>query len=149
MNWINSFGLVIVILLLLPNVIFAMKNKVTENKCRNKFMNSIEQIGRYGCLFFMVVPIGLFEFAFPSKYEFILWLLTNSLLLLLYWLFWYRYFRYPKVTLPIILAIIPSAIFIIDGLLLRHWLLMISGILFSIGHIYVTYNNNRSSLKKM
>ncbi len=146
MNWINSFGLVIVILIILPNVIFAMKKKVTENKCRNKFMNSLEQIGRYGCLFFMVVPIGLFKFGFSSKYEFIIWLLTNILLLLLYWLFWFRHMRTPKDTLPMILAIIPSAIFIIDGLLLRHWLLMISGILFSIGHIYITYNSNRSSL---
>ncbi|MDF2905438.1 MAG: hypothetical protein K0R34_759 [Herbinix sp.] len=145
MNWINIFGLSVVILMLLPNLIYAIKTKTFENKCKNKAMNLLEQIGRYGSMFFMVFNIGLYEFGFRSNAEFVIWLIVTILLLLLYWLFWFIFFRSPHNTLPMLLAILPSAIFIITGLFLQHWLLLISGILFSIGHIYVTYQNNQAN----
>jgi hypothetical protein len=148
MNWINIFGLSIVILMLLPNIIYAIKLKTFENKCKNKMMNRMEQIGRYASMFFMVFKIGLYEFGFRSNVEFVIWLFVTTLLLLLYWLFWYIFFGSPRNTLPMILAILPSAVFITYGLFLRHWLLIISGILFSIGHIYVTYQNNQVAQNK-
>lgn len=49
-GWINLFGATIVIILLIPNIFYAIKNKDIENRCRNKIMNAIEQIGRYGCI---------------------------------------------------------------------------------------------------
>ncbi len=58
-NWLNVFGLVIVVLLLIPNIIYAIKFKNQQNKCTNKAMNIIEQIGRYGCMFLMVFNIGI------------------------------------------------------------------------------------------
>jgi hypothetical protein len=148
MNWINIFGLIIVILMLLPNIIYAIKLKTFENKCKNKTMNRMEQIGRYGSMFFMIFNIGLYEFGFQSNVKFVIWLFVIVLLLLLYWLFWYIFFSSPRNTLPMILAILPSAVFITSGLFLRHWLLIISGILFSIGHIYVTYQNNQVAQNK-
>ena len=39
MNWLNTFGLVLVILLLIPNIIYAVRVKNQKNKCTNKFMN--------------------------------------------------------------------------------------------------------------
>ena len=142
MNWINIFGLSIVVLMLLPNVIYAINIKSFENKCKNKTMNMFEQIGRYGSMFFMVFNIGIYEVGFQSNIAFVIWLSLTILFLLLYWLFWFIFFKSTRATLPIILAILPSAIFITSGFILRHWLLIISGILFSIGHIYVTYQNN-------
>ena len=47
MNWLSTFGLVLVILLLIPNIIYAVRVKNQKNKCTNKFMNILEQIGRY------------------------------------------------------------------------------------------------------
>ncbi len=145
MNWINIFGLCTVVLMLLPNFIYAIKIKSFENKCKNKTMNILEQLGRYGSMFFMVFNIGLYEFGFRSNVAFVIWLFLTILLLILYWLFWFIFFKSPRTTLPIMLAILPSAIFIISGVILRHWLLIISGILFSIGHIYVTYQNNHAA----
>lgn len=144
MNWINIYGLVIVILLLIPNVMFAVKLHSFENKCRNRTMIILEQLGRYGSMFFMVFSIGLYESGFPSKTAFVLWLIITALLLLLYWLFWFLFFRSPHTKLPILLAVLPSALFVANGILLRHWLLIICGILFSIGHIYITYQNNHA-----
>jgi hypothetical protein len=142
MNWINIFGFIVVILMLLPNLIYAIKNKSLENKCKNKTMNIIEQLGRYGSMFFMVFNIGLYEIGFRSNAVYMIWIFVTILLLLIYWLSWFIFFKSSQTTLPMLLAILPSAIFTISGLLLSHWLLIISGILFSIGHIYVTYQNN-------
>ena len=66
MNWLNTFGLVLVILLLIPNIIYAVRVKNQKNKCTNKFMNILEQIGRYGCMFLMIFNIGIVESGFPS-----------------------------------------------------------------------------------
>ncbi len=143
MNWINIFGLTIVVLMLLPNIIYAYRYKFTENKCNNKTMNLIEQIGRYGSMFLMVFHIGIYEFGFKSNKAFLMWLLSSVILMLLYWFFWFMFFKSPDNIYTMLLAIIPSAIFISNGYLLRHWLLMIFGVIFAIGHIYVTYRNFR------
>lgn len=45
-GWINIFGGGIVTVMLIPNILYVLKNKDTENKCTNKVMNIIEQIGR-------------------------------------------------------------------------------------------------------
>ena len=39
------------------------------------------------------------------------------------------------------LAVLPSCIFLLSGILLRHWLLVGFAVLFAIGHIYVTLKN--------
>lgn len=47
MSWLNVFGLILVVLLLIPNIIYAFKVKKRENKCTNRFMNILEQIENY------------------------------------------------------------------------------------------------------
>jgi Na+-transporting methylmalonyl-CoA/oxaloacetate decarboxylase beta subunit len=42
--WINIFGLIIVVLMLLPNILYAAKHQNIKNECKNKAMNFIEQI---------------------------------------------------------------------------------------------------------
>ena len=37
-GWINVFGAVIVILMLIPNIIYALKNKGEKNNCTNQLM---------------------------------------------------------------------------------------------------------------
>ena len=38
---------------MIPNIIYALKNRDEKNLCTNKFMNLIEQIGRYACIFLL------------------------------------------------------------------------------------------------
>lgn len=143
MGWINFYNLTIVVLMLIPNIIYAFKNKDEKNNCTNRLMNIIEQIGRYGCMFLMVFNIGIYEFGFNSKEAFLIWLFVIPFLLLLYWVFWVFYFKSHCKEAALALAIIPSIIFIFTGILLRHWLLVIFGFVFSVSHIYVTYQNNK------
>lgn len=141
MNWINIFGLIIVVLLLLPNIIFFYKNKSMENRCKNKVMNILEQIGRYGSMLFMVINIGTSDFGFRSDEAFVVWLISNIVLIMLYWIFWSLFSSKNPAFISIILAIIPTVIFISHGIFLNYWILVIFGVIFGVSHIYVTYKN--------
>lgn len=145
MDWLNIFGLIIIMLMLAPNIVYAYKNKNAVNKCTNRVMNALEQTGRYGSMFLMVFNIGIWEFGFASKSGFLCWLMVSAILLLAYWAFWLVYFKTPKSIFAVLLAVIPSAIFIASGLFLRHWLLVLFGCLFACGHIYVTDKNTRAT----
>lgn len=141
MNWLNVFGLVFVVLLLIPNIIYAIKDKNKQNKCTNKFMNVIEQIGRYGCMFLMVFNIGIAEFGFGSNYAFLIYLFGNTLLIILYWIIWILYFRKCTYLKQMSLAVIPTCLFLLSGITMQHYLLILFGVIFGMGHIYVTSKN--------
>lgn len=146
-GWINAFGAAAVILMLLPNIIYAIKNKDEKNLCTNKEMNIIEQAGRYGCIIFMWLPLFVWEFGFKSVLEMILYVALNSALILAYWIAFAFYFKKKTAPLALSLAIIPSCIFLLSGILLRHWLLVCFAALFAVGHIYVTKKNAEESLE--
>lgn len=143
MNWLNVFGLFIVVLLLIPNMLYfhVNKNIAVENKCKSKVIIIAEQIGRYGSMVLMVFNIGIFEFGFRTHEIFVLYLIINVILLMLYWVFWYCYYRRFQFLLSMLLAIIPSAIFVLNGILFRHWLLVLFGTIFAVSHIYITYQD--------
>lgn len=142
-SWLNIFGLIIVVLLLVPNIIYALIEKNQENKCTNKFMNVLEQIGRYGCMFLMIFNIGILEFGFSSIVAFLVYQLGSILLMIAYWLIWLLYFKKKSYWKQIALALIPTGIFLLSGIAMLHCLLIIFAVAFGIGHIYVT-NKNRA-----
>lgn len=147
-DWINIMGIAIVVLILLPNIVYAVKFRGVTNKCTNKIMNLLEQIGRYGAMIFMVFNIGLVEFGFPSVGAFLIYLIGNVALLLAYWIIWLLYFANQKPWKSMALAIIPTMIFFISGVTLLHIPLIICAVIFGVGHIYVTYKNTKASSVK-
>ena len=71
----------------------------------------------------------------------LLYLVGNSAMLIAYWIIFACYMRVKKHPYALALAILPSCIFLMSGILLRHALLVCFALLFSIGHIYVTEKN--------
>ena len=140
-GWINVFGAVIVVLMLIPNIVYAIKNKGEKNLCTNRFMNVVEQVGRYACIVLMWLPLLVWKFGFASVLDMMLYMACNGLLLAAYWIVFAFYMKHRTVRLAIVLAVLPSCIFLLSGILLQHWLLVAFAILFAIGHIYVTYKN--------
>ena len=140
-GWINIFGAVIVVFMLLPNIIYAVKNKGEKNLCENKIMKIIEQVGRYACIILMWLPLLVWEFGFKSVLEMTLYFALNCALLIAYWIVFILYFKKKTAARATALAILPACIFLISGILLRHWLLVGFAVLFAIGHIYVTRKN--------
>ena len=144
-GWINFFNLIILILMMIPNIIYSFKyknKKNKKNKCKNVLMNILEQIGRYSCMFLMVFPLVVWKFGYASVIEAVIYFISNILLIIIYWIFFFIYMKNKSNKLAIILAILPKGIFILNGVLLRHWLLVGFAILFGISHIYVTNKNN-------
>ena len=84
-GWINIFGAVFVILMLIPNIVYAINNKGGKNLCTNRVMNLIEQIGRYACIVLMWLPLLVWKFGFASVFEMMLYLIGNGILLIVYW----------------------------------------------------------------
>ena len=140
-GWINVFGAVIVILMLIPNIVYAIKNKGEKNLCTNRFMNAAEQIGRYACIILMWLPLLVWKFGFGSVFEMMLYMACNGMLLTAYWIAFAVYMKRRSARLALVLAILPACIFLLSGILLRHWLLVGFSLLFAFGHICVTCMN--------
>ena len=146
-GWINAFGAIAVVLMLLPNVVYALKNKDETNLCENRLVNALEQLGRYACIVLMWLPLLVWEFGFASETEAILYFAGNGALLTAYWLVYAFYFRKKTVKRALTLAVLPTCIFLTSGLLLRHWLLAGFAVLFGAAHIYVTLVNAKKREK--
>lgn len=140
-GWINVFGIIIVILILIPNIIYAVRFPEITNKCKNKAMNILEQLGRYSSMFFIVVSLGSNGFDFSSPALFPIYTLGNGILILYYWVTWGLYFKNKTTIRSITLAVLPTLIFLLSGITLVYVPLIISAAIFGIGHIYVTYKN--------
>lgn len=108
MEWFNIFGFIFICIIMIPNVIFAIKCKEGfENKWNNRFVEIIEQIGRFGCFCFMIINIPKTWFGWWSDEAFAIYLIVNIVLLILYCLIWCFCFRKNSVFRALSLSIIP------------------------------------------
>lgn len=145
MGWINIFGLVFMVIIMIPNVIFALKCKDGfGNRWENKFIEALEQIGRYGCFAFMVINIPKTWFGWTSDEAFALYLIVDAVLVTAYCVIWAVCFKKNSVFRALSLSIIPSVIFLFSGIMSRSVLLMISALIFAPCHILISYKNARS-----
>lgn len=140
---INLFGIITVAVMLIPNIIFAVKNKNAVNKCTNKIINTAEQIGRYGSMLLIILPVGMREFGFSSVAAMAVYVICNASLLTAYLILWAFYGKKQTLTKALALALIPTIIFFTSGITLKHWLLVAASILFGISHTAITYTNNK------
>ena len=142
MEWINPFGLVFMAVILIPNIVFALKCKDGfANKWENKTVQIIEQVGRFGCFGFMIVNIPGTCFGWWSDEAFALYLIADTLLVLLYCLIWIVCFQKNSLFRALALSIIPSILFLFSGIMSRSVLLILSAALFAPSHIVISYKN--------
>ena len=139
----NIYGLIIMAIIMIPNVIFAIKEKNFESKYHNKAVEVIEQIGRFGSMGLMIFNISLLEFGYWFNNGKIVYMVLTGVLAVLYCFVWFLYSRKSTMEKAMSLAIIPTIIFLSSGIIQGKVLLIITAILFGIGHIIITYNNNR------
>ena len=89
MEWFNVFGLMFMAVILIPNILFAVKCKDGfENKWKNRTVETVEQIGRFGCFGFMIFNIPGTWFGWWSDEAFAVYLVVDALLVGLYCLVW-------------------------------------------------------------
>ncbi|PWT27960.1 hypothetical protein [Butyrivibrio fibrisolvens] len=138
MDWLNIFGLEMLVLLLIPNIKYALQNKHPENKSTNMFMNVMEQIGRYACMLFMIIILDFAVTGFLSGFVTAVYFLGNLVLMVSYWVIWFLYSEKQECWKQMVLAIIPTALFLLSGITMLNIPLIVSAVIFGAGHIYVT-----------
>ncbi len=142
MGWFNYYGLIAVAIIMIPNIISAVVDKTAfENQFNNKIILVLEQIGRYGCMAFMIfnIPYTYFDFWFDPAL--IVYLTVNGALLALYLLGWIIYRKERGRAKMLWLSITPTVLFFFSGLMVLSVPLMICSIIFGIGHITISCKN--------
>lgn len=142
MNWFNYYGLAVMAIIMIPNIVYAAKHKAeaTENY-KNKTVEILEQIGRYCCFALMIfnIPYAYFNFWFDGAL--IVYLSVNGALCLLYLIFWAICWNKNGKLKALSLSIIPSVIFLFSGIVLAYIPLIAFAVLFGINHILISYKN--------
>ena len=142
MEWFNVFGLVFIAVIMIPNIIFAIKCKDGfENKWHNKPIEIIEQIGRFGCFGFMIINIPGTWYGWWSDDVFAIYLIIDTVLVAIYCGIWIIFWRKNNVFRALALSIIPSILFLFSGIMSRSVLLVIASTLFTPTHILISYKN--------
>ena len=141
-EFLNIYGSIIIIILMIPNIIFALKCKEGfQTKWNHKVILTMEQIGRFGCIGFMIFNIPGTYFGWIFEEAYILYFIVNGLLLFLYCLIWIIYFKKESLFKSLSISIIPSVLFLFDGIVTQSILLILAALLFAPSHILISYKN--------
>lgn len=141
-GWINWINVAAVVCLILINIIAVRKGRSDSFSSKNMVVNLLEQIGRYACMAFMILPVFTrnWEFGFKSVAEMFIWLCLTILLLVIYSILWFRKTN-DSVRILYGLAIVPVILFLMNGLLLRHPALVAAALLFGTCHYIIVKEN--------
>lgn len=140
-------GIIIPVLIMVPNIIYYLiiRNKSdipSSNKSAPTLIKIIENIGRLGIL---ITPL-FYSLNLDNSFS-IYFLVLSLLFLLLYYVAWLRYFMSgsnqidlrKSLLIPLPLAVYPSLSLICSSYLLSSIPMLISSLVFAIGHIWVSY----------
>ena len=142
MEWFNVCGLIFIVVIMIPNIVFAIKCKNGfENKWNNKLVETVEQIGRFSCFGFMIINIPGMWFGWWSDEAFAVYLIADILLVTLYCIIWIAFFKKSSIFRALALSVIPSILFLFSGIMSRSVLLIIASIIFAPAHIVISYKN--------
>lgn len=142
MGWFNYYGLAITVIILIPNIVYAVTHNIgAENSYRNKAAEIFEQIGRYGCMAFMVFNIPYIYFNFWFAHALTVYLSVNGALCLAYLIFWTICRKSSGKLKALSLSILPSVIFLFSGTVLANIPLLAFATVFSATHILISYKN--------
>ena len=141
-GWINGINLLAVACLILINIVALRKGLAGDFRSKYLVVNILEQIGRYGCMTFMILPIFTdgWKFGFKSVPEMLIWACTTIVLLICYIILWVKKARGGRGVLYG-LAIVPVILFFLNGVLLRHFALVITSLVFGTFHLEIVWEN--------
>ena len=143
MGWFNYYGLIFIAIIMIPNIIFAIKQKDSfTNKYQNKVVEILEQIGRYACFALMIFNIPYTYFDFWFEYALMVYLIVNGVLCLAYLIIWIICWNNNGKFKALTLSIIPSVIFLFNGIVVLSIPLIVFAVLFGINHVLLSYKNS-------
>ena len=142
MSWFNYYGLIAIFLIMVPNILCTIFDKGSfSNEYHNKIIAAFEQIGRYGCIIFMIFNVPYTYWNFWINNALAVYLITGGGLIVLYELGWVIFRKKFRIK-GLWLSIVPSVLFLFCGIMLLSAPLIVSAIFFGIGHITISYKNS-------
>ena len=143
MSWFNYYGLAIMVVIILPNIIFAMCKKSKQSTHNeSKLLSAFEQVGRFGCIVTMVFNIPFVTLNFWFEKALIVYLSVNGALCLLYILIWIFCWNKNGKFKALSLSVIPSIIFLFSGIIIANIPLIVFSVIFAISHITISSKNS-------
>ncbi len=129
------------VVIMIPNIIYAIKHKNQVAVYDNKAAIVFEQIGRYGSFIFMIFNIPYTYIGFWFSFGKIFYITLNAILLLGYCLSWIVLWNKNGIVKALLLSIIPSLVFILSSILIASIPLFVFAVIFSITHILISIKN--------
>lgn len=141
-KYMNYWGLVFVIVILIPNIVFAATcTDGFENRYQNKLVEILEQIGRFGCFISMFVTIPFLCKGYWFKQGETIYLILGVLLVVLYCFGWVVFWKEDSIRKSLYLSIIPALLFVESGIISGNILLLVFAVIFAPCHILISYMN--------
>lgn len=142
MDWFNLTGLIFVVVLLIPNIIYAVTNKDGfAGEFHNKFVETGEQIGRFGCFILMFIQPSFVTLGYIYDGAQALYLILGIVVLALYCGGWIVFRKGNSIAKALTLSILPSVLFLESGILTLNVPLIVLSVVFAICHITISYKN--------
>lgn len=135
---VNVYGLLFAVILAVPHVVYARTHNYDLKVINNRAMLYIERTGKYCSLFLMGINIGVLEQGFTAPIMEVYWLISTSVLTVIYVVVWIVFFKKETKGFAYLLTITSALIVIQSGLLQVKTLLLTAGIVYLIGELYVT-----------
>ena len=149
-SWFNLYGTIAIAVIMIPNIIFALlKPEGFTNVYRNKFVEVFEQIGRVGSFVFMCFNVKPLVFGFVYFGDIALNVYRAALIILTiaYVVGWIFFKDENSVRKSLYLSIVPSALFLVCGLMPLNIPLIVSSVIFAPCHILISYKNAKGKQK--
>ena len=141
LDWFNYYGLIFIIALLIPNVVYAIKNKNATPSYRNKAAETIETVSRFLCIALMIFNIPYTWIGFYFQFAEIVYLVVNSCLLAAYDIFWIVLRKKNGIVRTLLLSVIPTLVFLFSGVMIGSIPLVVSSVFFGATHIFISVKN--------
>lgn len=135
---VNVYGLLFAVILAVPHVVYARTHNYDLKIINNRAMLYIERTGKYCSLFLMGINIGVLEQGFTAPIMEVYWLISTSVLTVIYVVVWIVFFKKETKGFAYLLTITAALIVMQSGLLQVKTLLLTAGIVYLIGELYVT-----------
>lgn len=149
MGVFNYYGLIAVITILVPDLMWAISKKGAFTEYyNNRFVSVLEQIGRFGCFVTMIVNIPYTYFGYFFEYGNLVYLLFSGIVVCVYLIGWIAKGEKEGVGYALWLSIAPSVLFLVDGILILSIPLIVFAVIFAPCHIIISYKNANAEAKK-
>lgn len=141
-KYLNYWGLIFIVVILIPNIVFAITCKDGfENRYKNKIVGVLEQIARFGCFICMFLIIPSMSKGYWFKQGETVYLVLGVILVILYCYGWITFWKEDSIRKSLYLSIIPSLLFVESGIISGNILLLIFAVIFAPCHILISYMN--------